>query len=143
MQPQKMHSPAMDLPAQQSEMTLGLRIKFLNELVATVLEEIQGLATVHTPSLDQGFNFYEEVRRYEIDLIQRALKYTGGRQSKAARLLGLKATTLNSKLKHYGIPIKESSESPAHAFLTAQTENHSRRPILNDNGNIGIEVSTR
>jgi DNA-binding protein Fis len=41
------------------------------------------------------------MRRYEIEIIQSALKYTGGNQRAAARLLGLKATTLNAKIKHY------------------------------------------
>jgi DNA-binding NtrC family response regulator len=54
--------------------------------------------------LSRGINFYEEVRRFEIDLIRRALDQTGGHQSRAARLLGLNATTLNSKIKTYNIP---------------------------------------
>jgi DNA-binding NtrC family response regulator len=54
--------------------------------------------------LSRGINFYDEVRRFEIDLIRRALDQTGGHQSRAARLLGLNATTLNSKIKTYNIP---------------------------------------
>lgn len=53
--------------------------------------------------ISRGVNFYEEVKRFEIDLIQRALDQTGGHQSRAARLLGLNATTLNSKIKTYNI----------------------------------------
>lgn len=53
--------------------------------------------------ISRGVNFYEEVRKFEIDLIQRALDQTGGHQSRAARLLGLNATTLNSKIKTYNI----------------------------------------
>ena len=52
----------------------------------------------------RGVNFYDEVRRFEIDLIRRALDQTAGHQSRAARLLGLNATTLNSKIKSYNIP---------------------------------------
>jgi DNA-binding NtrC family response regulator len=51
----------------------------------------------------QGITFYEEVKKFEIDLIQRALEQTTGHQSRAARLLGLNATTLNSKIKSYNI----------------------------------------
>jgi DNA-binding NtrC family response regulator len=54
--------------------------------------------------LGRGVNFYDEVRRFEIDLIRRALDQTAGHQSRAARLLGLNATTLNSKIKSYNIP---------------------------------------
>ena len=58
-----------------------------------------------TSSLDigRGINFYDEVRRFEIDLIRQALERTGGHQSRAARLLGMNATTLNSKIKTYNI----------------------------------------
>jgi DNA-binding NtrC family response regulator len=53
--------------------------------------------------ISRGVNFYDEVKRFEIDLIRRALDQTGGHQSRAARLLGLNATTLNSKIKTYNI----------------------------------------
>lgn len=50
-----------------------------------------------------GVTFYDEVKKFEIDLIKRALEQTGGHQSRAAKLLGLNATTLNSKIKNYDI----------------------------------------
>ncbi len=57
-------------------------------------------------NISRGVNFYEEVRRFETDLIRRALDQTSGHQSRAARLLGLNATTLNSKIKTYNIPAR-------------------------------------
>ncbi len=54
----------------------------------------------------RGVNFYDEVKKFEIDLIRRALEQTGGHQSRAARLLGLNATTLNSKIKTYNIQVR-------------------------------------
>jgi transcriptional regulator with GAF, ATPase, and Fis domain len=56
--------------------------------------------------MSRGVNFYDEVRRFEIDLIRRALDQTGGHQSRAARLLGMNATTLNSKIKTYNIQLR-------------------------------------
>jgi DNA-binding NtrC family response regulator len=56
--------------------------------------------------IGRGINFYDEVRRFEIDLIRRALEQTGGHQSRAARLLGMNATTLNSKIKTYNINLR-------------------------------------
>ncbi len=56
--------------------------------------------------ISRGVNFYDEVKRFEMDLIRRALEQTGGHQSRAARLLGLNATTLNSKIKSYNITRK-------------------------------------
>jgi len=61
-------------------------------------------AAVH--DIARGVNFYEEVRRFEVDLIRRALEQTGGHQSRAARLLGMNATTLNSKIKTYNINLR-------------------------------------
>ncbi|HEX8456006.1 MAG TPA: sigma-54 dependent transcriptional regulator [Pyrinomonadaceae bacterium] len=54
----------------------------------------------------RGIDFYDEVRRFEVDLIRRALEQTGGHQSRAARLLGMNATTLNSKIKTYNIQLR-------------------------------------
>ena len=55
------------------------------------------------PDAPAPMSFYEEVRQFEIGLIMRALRRAHGKQKEAARLLGLKATTLNSKMKQYEI----------------------------------------
>jgi DNA-binding NtrC family response regulator len=65
-----------------------------------------GASTMAVGDIGRGINFYEEVRRFEIDLIRRALEQTGGHQSRAARLLGMNATTLNSKIKTYNINLR-------------------------------------
>src|ERR1041384_4177631 len=52
-----------------------------------------------------GISFYDEVQRFETHLIKMALSETGGNQAKAARLLGIKATTLNSKIKLFQIDV--------------------------------------
>ncbi len=56
--------------------------------------------------ISKGVNFYDEIKKFETDLIRRALNQTGGHQSRAARLLGLNATTLNSKIKSHNIPTR-------------------------------------
>ena len=53
--------------------------------------------------VSQGISFYDEVSLFEIELIRRALEVTGGHQSRAAKLLGMNNTTLNSKIKVYNI----------------------------------------
>jgi transcriptional regulator with GAF, ATPase, and Fis domain len=63
----------------------------------------EGASGVSALGIGRGINFYDEVRHFEIDLIRRALEQTGGHQSRAARLLGMNATTLNSKIKTYNI----------------------------------------
>ena len=52
---------------------------------------------------NEGIDFYHEIERYEIELIRSALNQCGGNQSQAAKLLHLKSTTLNAKMKHYGL----------------------------------------
>jgi DNA-binding NtrC family response regulator len=66
----------------------------------------QGSSMTAVQDIGRGVNFYDEVRRFEIDLIRRALEQTGGHQSRAARLLGMNATTLNSKIKTYNINLR-------------------------------------
>jgi DNA-binding NtrC family response regulator len=63
----------------------------------------EGASGATALGVGRGINFYDEVRHFEIDLIRRALEQTGGHQSRAARLLGMNATTLNSKIKTYNI----------------------------------------
>ena len=67
--------------------------------------ELSGPAAA--PDVGRGVDFYDEVRRFEILLIERALLHTGGSQVRAASLLGLKTTTLNSKIKGYRINREE------------------------------------
>lgn len=75
----------------------------LQELVLRLLCEVQCINDVNAVTIESGFDFYDEVSRFEIDLIRRALLQTGGHQVQAAKLLNLKVTTLNSKIKHYQI----------------------------------------
>jgi len=58
-------------------------------------------------SSDGGMSFYEKVSRFEAVLIKAALRHTGGSQTKAARLLGLKPTTLHTKINLYDIAIND------------------------------------
>ena len=80
-------------------------ITALKELTLRLLREVQAITEVRTLSLEGGIDFYSEVSRFEIDLIKRALLQTAGHQGRAARLLNLKVTTLNSKIKHYNIGV--------------------------------------
>ena len=75
------------------------------ELARQMIKDSEGSSA--EIDISRGTNFYDEVRRFETDLIRRALDQTGGHQSRAARLLGLNATTLNSKIKTYNILPRE------------------------------------
>ena len=89
------------------------RVQRLLDLTRLLLREMEPLAREGTfaeessklESLDisAGIDFYSEVEKFETGLIKLALKQTGGNQAKASRLLKIKPTTLNSKIKVYGI----------------------------------------
>lgn len=59
-----------------------------------------------------GIKFYEEVGRFEVGLISRALARTGGNQKRAAALLGVNHTTLHTMMRRYGIDPLWFRESP-------------------------------
>lgn len=79
----------------------------LREAALTVLKEVESL-TSNQPEPERQLGLQEEVQRYEIELIRNALQRTRGNQRRAAKLLGVKVTTLNCKIKRYGIDVTAS-----------------------------------
>ena len=67
-----------------------------------VLQQIELLEN-DTSATDKRFDLRSEVQQFEADLIRSALEVTGGRQRRAARLLGTKVTTLTAKIRRYKI----------------------------------------
>jgi DNA-binding NtrC family response regulator len=55
------------------------------------------------PQMEAGFSFYETMERFEREIILETLKHANGVQRRAAAMLGLKATTLNEKIKRLKI----------------------------------------
>ena len=76
----------------------------LREAALTLLREVESLTNRH-PQTHQKLGLHEEVQRYESELIRQALQRTGGNQRRAAKLLGVKVTTLNCKIKRLGIQL--------------------------------------
>jgi DNA-binding NtrC family response regulator len=88
------------------------RLEQLVMLAKALASEIETLKAELNVNLDSNkqIDFYTEVERYEIELIRSALNHCGGNQSQAAKLLHLKSTTLNAKMKHYGLnPVRSIS----------------------------------
>lgn len=79
------------------------RIEALKKLTRALLREVQSLEATRMTYARSSIRLSEEVHRFEADLIRCALARTSGNQRRAARLLGIKATTLNSKIKRYNI----------------------------------------
>lgn len=86
---------------------LNHKISSLKQNVITLIQEVKELGNASHYDLTEGIDLYDEVQRFEINLIRQALEETDGHQVQAARLLGLNVTTLNAKIKRYGIDPKD------------------------------------
>ena len=84
------------------ETVIDNRLNALREVALTLLDAVDSLRHAQ-PSSGQSIRLQDEVRRFETDVIRTALEKTGGNQARAARLLGVKHTTLNAKIKRYCI----------------------------------------
>lgn len=105
-----------NFPERRARDRIG-RLKSMARKLVAELETIEE----GRPSKDLGsIDFYEEVKRFEADLIVRALTYSAGHQVRAARLLNINASTLNAKIKQYGIETNTFS----------RTDNGKTRPAL-------------
>ncbi len=83
--------------------TVDARISSLKILAQSIVREIQSLETEDPESTPDVLDLQAEVHRFEAELIRSALVRTEGRQRRAARLLGMKVTTLNAKIRRYKI----------------------------------------
>jgi len=83
--------------------SMEVQLGVLKEVALSLLRQLDVIKTSTRPSKVDGKSLHDEVRDFEIELINSALARTHGHQRKAAGLLGLKVTTLNAKLKRYNI----------------------------------------
>jgi DNA-binding NtrC family response regulator len=91
-------------PDESAHASLNLRLGLIRETALSLLDQLEPLSREQPANGDEkASSLYDEVRRFEIHLIRNALSQTRGHQKRAARLLGVKATTLNAKLKRYKI----------------------------------------
>ena len=94
---------------------LADRVQELKDLALVLLKETQSLeretllSRLTSPGgpdrldIENGIKLDDAVRQFESGIIQQALLITGGNQARAARLLGIKANTLNYKVKIYNL----------------------------------------
>jgi transcriptional regulator with GAF, ATPase, and Fis domain len=95
---------------------LDNRLCTLREVALTLLREVDSLRIAQPARGNRADGrLYDEVQRFEIDLISSALSRTAGNQTRAARLLGVKLTTLNTKIKKYKIQF-EAGNTVAEGF---------------------------
>jgi transcriptional regulator with GAF, ATPase, and Fis domain len=94
------------------EATLDNRLSSLRKVALTLLDAVDSLTRAQPVSRDNHIRLQDEVHRFEADLIRAALEKTGGNQARAARLLGVKHTTLNAKIKRYRIANDANIQEP-------------------------------
>lgn len=93
----------MDMRYENPPNTIGHRIGIVKDLAQKLMTELEGVTVGTALNLNDGIRFRDEIVRYEVDLIRAALRMTGNHQRHAAEMLGIKATTLNCKIKKYKI----------------------------------------
>jgi DNA-binding NtrC family response regulator len=96
-----------------AEQPVRSRVGRVVDLTNALLREVETLARdqafnddasrLQTLLASDGIDLFQEIKRFEINLIKLALDQTRGHQARAARLLNINPTTLNSKIKMYGI----------------------------------------
>ncbi|MGH9899570.1 MAG: helix-turn-helix domain-containing protein [Pyrinomonadaceae bacterium] len=119
--------------------SLAARVEIVRRLTEALMEEIDALPNgAHSANDADGgsargtrgthgirqIDFYAEVERFERNLIERALARTSGNQTQAARLLKLKLTTLNSKIKLYGITPRQLVDEATFGAKAQKTRRH-------------------
>ncbi|HEX6188810.1 MAG TPA: helix-turn-helix domain-containing protein [Pyrinomonadaceae bacterium] len=91
-----------------SKSVVDTKTLMLRRQVSAFLDELSAQDDLRSLDLDRGISLKDEVRRFEINLIELALKRSGGNQLKAARMLDLKRSTLWAKLKSFGLLAEET-----------------------------------
>jgi DNA-binding NtrC family response regulator len=91
------------------------RVQSLKDMALTLLKEAQALESdtlmselamphgISQTDIEKGIKLDDTVRQFESNLIRQALLITNGNQARAARLLGIRANTLNYKIKLYNL----------------------------------------
>lgn len=83
----------------------AMKRSMLNDLARILLNEIDRME--ESANGKPALNFYEEVENFERSLIEQALSTARGNQTQAARMLGMKKSTLNDKIRVYNISMKQ------------------------------------
>ena len=103
---------SIDLYEENDIRIFRTKLLTLKEIALALIEEVEALEFVRPVNLRRGISLPEEMRHFEIHLIQSALERTGGHQTRAARLLGINLTTLHNKLKRLEISPEIRVDAP-------------------------------
>ena len=113
----KYPQPVTDQPESEFDRRVE-QLVMLSRALANEIETLQAEITSNhqdDTTENEGIDFYDAVEHYEIELLTSALNKCHGNQTQAARLLRMKSTTLNAKMKHYGLnPVRSIALRRAH-----------------------------
>lgn len=101
---------------------INKRLDALRALANSILNEIVFLEQDRDTMNDADFDLAAEMQRFETNIIKCALARTGGRQRQAARLLRINPSTLNSKMKRYGMLLSDRHDNCPGMFRKARRE---------------------
>jgi len=86
------------------DLDLARKVESLREVALSLLKQVEQLEeSLSVRGAARSADLHTEVQRFETEIIRDALKKTGGHQRRAARMLGVKVSTLNAKIRRYGI----------------------------------------
>ena len=114
-----LHQPvAIDLRFITAVIKINNDLERIGDQAVNIAERIQSIAKRSSPSFHipqvavppEGINLREVIAHFERRLIESTLETTGGVQKDAARLLGLKPTTLNEMIKRHSILLPRDRE---------------------------------
>lgn len=91
----------------QGEIGLADEVNGLRKLALRIWHDMQIMESMHCLDAGNRIDLHAEVIKFESGLIQRALLQTGGHQSEAAHLLGISLSSLHSKIRRYGIKVRD------------------------------------
>lgn len=83
-------------------------LEYLKSVCLLLLHEIESLqrmvpSGVQPDRMSEDFSLSDEIKHIETEFIKHALVRAKGRQNIAAKMLGIKKTTLHEKIRRYGI----------------------------------------
>ena len=91
-----------DATAEQAPVAMT-EVSAVKILVGTLVKYLKSLEEKVESDERYHLKLHDEVRHFEAEMIRQALETTGGRKRRAARLLGVNATTLCMKIKRYNL----------------------------------------
>lgn len=119
----------------ENEQDLRTQIEGLYHLFSALSDVLENLSKfTRRPPVSTGLDFYEEVARFETNLIEESLRATNGNQARSALLLNLKPTTLNNKIKLYDIDCRRTRRDGSSQFSGVVPLTLSAKPGHKSNG---------